>query len=175
MPPGLARRPSGRTAAGCKQAAGLTGNQGPALRSRPACFEGYLRLSGNRFPPKRLAKASASSDLEKQNNTRSLSSRRQGVRSTTVKRLKCELPQSSDRRHLGAWCGGQSGSSLLLSLRAAILRARREFGKGREIRIPAGSLYFCPPAVHNGADLGSGEQLVQIAARTTPTGTPVLY
>jgi hypothetical protein len=49
MPPGLARRPSGRTAAGCKQAAGLTGNQGPPLRSRPACFEGYLRLSGNRF------------------------------------------------------------------------------------------------------------------------------
>jgi hypothetical protein len=42
----------------------------------PRCFQGYRRFSGNRFPPKRLAKASASSGLPQQNTTKSLSSRR---------------------------------------------------------------------------------------------------
>jgi hypothetical protein len=37
------------------------GKAGAASRVAPRCFEGYRRLSGNRFPPWRLAKASASS------------------------------------------------------------------------------------------------------------------
>jgi hypothetical protein len=43
---------------------------------RPACFQGYRQLSGNRSPLKRLAKAFASSGLAKQNTTKSLSLRR---------------------------------------------------------------------------------------------------
>jgi hypothetical protein len=43
----------------------------------PRLFQGHRRLSaGNHFPPKRPAKASASSGLEKKNTTKSLSSRR---------------------------------------------------------------------------------------------------
>jgi hypothetical protein len=42
----------------------------------PACFQGHRWVTDNRSPPKRLAKASASSDLAKQNTTKSLSSRR---------------------------------------------------------------------------------------------------
>jgi hypothetical protein len=44
---------------------------------RPACFQGHRRVPvANRFTPKRSAKASASSGLEKQNTTKSLTSRR---------------------------------------------------------------------------------------------------
>jgi hypothetical protein len=39
-------------------------------------FQNYRQTERNRFPPKRSAKASASSGLEKQNTTKSLSSRR---------------------------------------------------------------------------------------------------
>jgi hypothetical protein len=43
----------------------------------PACFQAHRRVPvGNRFPPKRSAKASASSGLAKQNTTKSLLSRR---------------------------------------------------------------------------------------------------
>jgi hypothetical protein len=44
---------------------------------RPACFQRHRRPPiGNRFPPNRRAKTSASAGFAKQNTTKSLSSRR---------------------------------------------------------------------------------------------------
>jgi hypothetical protein len=54
----------------------------------PACFQGHRRLPvGNRSPPKRLAKASAFPALEKQNTTKSLSSRRREFASGVADRI----------------------------------------------------------------------------------------
>jgi hypothetical protein len=64
-----------RSMADAVNSAALRSNQGAAFGS-PACFQGHRQLLGSRFPPKRLAKASASSGLAKQNTTKSLSSRR---------------------------------------------------------------------------------------------------
>lgn len=72
------------------------------LRSRPACLEGYRRLSGNPLTPNRSAKACASSGLVKQSST---SHSHRGTRSTwPVAALRKR--RSLSRRRATAEAGG---------------------------------------------------------------------
>ena len=111
----------------------LSGTQGAAPWS-PRLFSGYFQVTGNRFPPKRLAKTSASLDLAKQNTTKSPPSQRSeyvsGVADRTPAAQNITSRFTGSRRpgasRHAATCGGPSRHRL----RGQHLKLRHRKGTG---------------------------------------------